>query len=77
MFNKRVEIDEIELGANLYLKGLKESKQALVTQNTMMETPQEPASVYKEKKIVEAFVSSKVILGNSEDILERAKKLVN
>jgi len=47
MFTKREEIDEIELGANLYLKGLKASKQALSTQNIMIETPQEPIILLK------------------------------
>jgi hypothetical protein len=61
MFNKREEIDEIELGANLYLKGLKESKQALVTQNIMIDTPQEHITPLKDP---------------SEDILERAKDLL-
>jgi hypothetical protein len=59
MFTKREEIDEIELGANLYLKGLKASKQALVIQNIMVETPQEPIILLKT---------------SSEDILERAKE---
>jgi hypothetical protein len=61
MFNKREEIDEIELGANLYLKGLKESKQALSTQNIMTEISQEPEISLKNP---------------SEDILERAKDLL-
>ncbi len=59
MFNKREEIDEIELGARLYLKGLKESKQALATQNIMIETPQEPITL---------------LIKPSEDIFERAKE---
>ena len=76
MFSKTEEIDEIELGAELYLEGLKESRKALATQNTITETPQEPASVYKERKIVKSFVSSKVEFRNSERILERAKELL-
>jgi len=59
MFSKREEIDEIELGANLYLKGLKASKQALTTQNIMIETSQEPITSLKNP---------------SEEILERAKE---
>jgi hypothetical protein len=61
MFSKREEMDEIELGANLYLKSLNESKQALVTQNTMIETPQEPITLLKKPSV---------------DILERAKQLI-
>jgi hypothetical protein len=45
-FKKREEIDEIELGAELYLKDLNESKQALATQNVMIETPQEPITSF-------------------------------
>ncbi len=54
--------DEIELGVELYMKHLNESKQALATQNIMIETPQEPITLLKNP---------------FEDILERAKKLVN
>jgi hypothetical protein len=61
MFSKREEMDEIELGANLYLKSLNESKQTLVTQNTMIETPQEPITLLKKPSV---------------DILERAKQLI-
>ncbi len=61
MFSKREEIDEIELGANLYLNGLKDSKQARATQDTMIETPQEPITP---------------LIKPSEDILERAKDLL-
>ena len=59
MFSKKEEIDEIELGANLYLKGLKEARQALATQNIMVDTPQELITPLKN---------------HSEDILERAKE---
>jgi hypothetical protein len=59
MFSKREEIDEIELGANLYLKGLKASKQALSTQNIMIDTPQELITSLKNP---------------SEEILERVKE---
>jgi len=38
MFKKREEIDEIELGAELFLKGLKESRQAYATQSSTIET---------------------------------------
>jgi hypothetical protein len=61
MFSKREEMDEIELGANLYLKSLNESKQTLVTQNTMIETTQEPITLLKKPSV---------------DILERAKQLI-
>jgi hypothetical protein len=61
MFSKREEMDEIELGANLYLKSLNESKQTLATQNTMIETPQEPITLLKKPSV---------------DILERAKQLI-
>jgi hypothetical protein len=40
MITKRKEIDEMELGAELYLKGLKKSKQAQTTKD-MIDTPQE------------------------------------
>jgi hypothetical protein len=60
MFNKKVEIDEIELGAELYLKHLKESKQACTAQSNMIEASQEPETVYTEP---------------SEDIPERAEEL--
>jgi len=59
MFSKREEIDEIELGAKLYLQGLKESKQARATQDTMIETPQEPITPLKDP---------------SENMLEKAKE---
>jgi len=62
MFNKKVEIDEIDLGAILYLRGLKESKQDISTQNIFMETPQEPKASMKNC--------------SSEDVLERAKDLL-
>jgi len=86
MFKKRKEIDEIELGAELYLKHLKESKQTPATQNVMTKTTQEPAMVYEEKKIIESFVSNKektmetppiISLTNpSEDVLESAKEFL-
>jgi hypothetical protein len=40
MITKREEMDEMELGAELYLKGLKKSKQAQTTKD-MIDTPQE------------------------------------
>jgi len=41
MRNKREEIDEIEFGAELFLKDLNESKQALAIQKiNMIKTPQ-------------------------------------
>ena len=62
MFNKKVEIDEIDLGAILYLRGLKESKQDISTQNIFIETPQEPKASIKNC--------------SSEDVLEMAKDLL-
>jgi hypothetical protein len=40
MITKREKIDEMELGAELYLKGLKKSKQAQTTKD-LIDTPQE------------------------------------
>jgi hypothetical protein len=59
MFKKRQEIDEIELGADLYLKSLKESKQALASKDTTVRTSQKPIAPLKN---------------SSEDILEMAKE---
>jgi hypothetical protein len=57
MVNKREKIDEMELGAELYLKGLKKSKQAQTTKD-MIDTPQELMIPLKKP---------------SEDILESIK----
>ncbi len=50
MFSKRKEIDEVELGAELYLKGFKESKQAFTTENSMIISSQKPETHLKKHK---------------------------
>jgi hypothetical protein len=68
MFNKKVkEVDTIELGADLYLKGRLASKKELTSQ-IMSTTESEP--------VYEASVVKPILVEQLDDGIEEAKKIL-
>ena len=68
MFNKRIEIDEYELGAELYLKHVNESTQVYEDQSNMTKASQEP------EEIIEAEENFSVVSKQEEELKSSSKQ---